>query len=164
MATLYQLTDRWLAALDGAWTVDEETGEVFTPDDIDEIQASLDEKVESVACYMKNLKADSEAMKAEEEALRARRQRLERHHERLGAYLADCLSLAGRRRVETTRADVSLRRVTSVSVEDEAAVPPEYVKTTIKTAPDKRAISYALKEGREVPGCSLAERDAIQVR
>lgn len=164
MATLYQLTDRWLAALDGAWTVVEETGEVFDPADIDEISADLDEKVENIACYLKNLSSDAEAIKAEEEALKARRQRLERHHDRLAAYLTEQLARAGKRRVETTRADVSLRRTKSVRIEDEMLVPQEFIKTTVKTAPDKRAIGYALKEGKAVPGCMLAEYDSLQVR
>lgn len=164
MATLYQLTDRWLSAINGAWTVDEETGEVFSPDDIESIEASLDEKVESVACYMKNIKADAEAIKAEEEALKARRQRLERHHDRLGAYLTECMSRSGRRRVETTRADVSLRRATGVLVVDESVIPEQFIRTTVRRSPDKRAISHELRDGGVVPGCVLEERDSIQVR
>ena len=164
MERLYKLTDRWLAALDGAWTVDEETGEVFDPADIDEIEASLDEKVENIACYLKDLKAYAEAIKAEEESLKERRQTIERKHDRLAAYLTDQLTRSGKRRVETTRADVSLRRVKSVQIEDEGAIPDKYIRTTVRTAPDKRAISNDLKSGVEVPGCSLAERDSLQVR
>lgn len=164
MATLYQLTDRWLAALDGAWSYDEETGEVFDPADIDEIEASFNEKVENIACYIKNIKSDIHAIRTEEDALKERRQRYERHAERLGAYLSDQMARAGRRRIETTRADVSLRRVTSVQVEDEDAVPEEFVRTTIRKTPDKRMISHAIRDGIEVPGCSIVERDSIQVR
>lgn len=164
MATLYQLTDRWLAALDGAWTVDEETGEVFDPADIDEIHADLNEKVENIAVYIKNMRSDAEALKAEEDMLKDRRQRLERHVERLGTYLTEQLSRAGKRRVETTRADVSLRSTKSVLVEDELLVPEEYIRETVKRMPDKRAISRDLKDGKSVPGCTLVERDSLNIR
>lgn len=164
MATLYQLTERWNTLLEGCWHVDEETGEVFTPEDIDEVQASFEEKAENVALYIKNLEANAAAIKAEEEALRARRQRDERHAERLKTYLLDCMNQVGKRTFETPKAALSMRKTKSVHISDESAIPPEYCKTTVKTAPDKRAIGYALKEGKSVPGCALAERDSITIK
>jgi len=164
MATLYQLTERWNTLLEGCWHVDEETGEVFTPEDIDEVQASFEEKAENVALFIKNLEADAKAMRDEEESLRARRQRNERHAERLKNYLLECLGKAGKRSFETPKALVSLRRSTVASVLDESAVPPEFLKTSIRTTPDKRAIKYALKEGKSIPGCALATHDTISIR
>lgn len=164
MATLYQLTERWNNLLEGCWHVDEETGEVFSPEDIDEVQASFEEKAENVALFVKNLDAEIKAIKDEEETLRARRVRKERHAERLRAYLLDCMNNVGKRTFETSKAAMSLRRVKSVHIADENAIPPEYCKTTVKTAPDKRAIGYALKEGKSVPGCALAERDSISIK
>lgn len=164
MATLYQLTERWNSLLEGCWHVDEETGEVFSPEDIDEVQASFEEKAENVALFVKNLEAEAKALRDEEESLRARRVRKERHAERLKTYLLDCMNNVGKRSFETSKAAMSLRRVKSVHIADESAVPPEYCKTTVKTAPDKRAIGYALKEGKSVPGCAFAERDSISIK
>lgn len=164
MDSLYKQSERWKALLEGCWHIDEETGEVFSPEDIDEVQASFEEKAENVALYVKNLEAEIKALRDEEESLRARRVRKERHAERLKTYLLDCMNNVGKRSFETTKAAMSLRRVRSVHIADESAVPPEYCKTTVKTAPDKRAIGYALKEGKSVPGCALAERDSISIK
>jgi hypothetical protein len=48
----------------------------------------------------------------------------------------------------------------TVVVDDEDLVPDDYMSVKVVTAPDKKAIAAALKEGEEIPGCRLAEGQA----
>jgi hypothetical protein len=65
--------------------------------------------------------------------------------------------------------DATLRtRLTppKVIVEDEQAVPPEYMvtKTTTETKPDKNAIKDAIKNGIHVPGCTTTQTVKLEIK
>lgn len=71
--------------------VDEETGEIKDFDAFESLQMERDKKIESVACWTKNLDAEAKAIRAEEKALAERRQSLEKTRERLLEYLDKAL-------------------------------------------------------------------------
>ena len=49
--------------------VDAETGEIIDTERLDKLQMERDAKLENVACWIKDLKAEAEALKAEKQAL-----------------------------------------------------------------------------------------------
>ena len=52
-----------------------------------------------------------------------------------------------------------------VVIDDESAIPDEYVKVKTEISPDKNAIKKALKEGAEVSGCRLARgKSSIRIK
>lgn len=53
--------------------------------------------------------------------------------------------------------------VTSVFVSDSTLVPSQYTKTEVITKVDKEEVGKALKEGKEVDGCSLVKGEVIVV-
>ena len=55
--------------------VDIETGEIIDTEQLDKLQMERNTKLENVACWIKDLKAEAEALKAEKQAL-AERQRV----------------------------------------------------------------------------------------
>ena len=84
--TLYEIDQNIMALID-------EDGEITNPEAFNALQLSRTEKIEGIACWIKNLTADAAAIKAEEEALAERRKAIENERKSL----RDCLTktLAG---------------------------------------------------------------------
>lgn len=162
-ASLYEISTDFLKALDGL-EVDEETGEIKNFDAVESLNAQFEEKAESVACYIKNLAAFADDLKAEEDTLSARRKSAERRIDSMKKYLTSCLESVGKDKVETVRARISFRKSVQVQIEDEAALPADYVTTTVTKSPDKTAIKKAIQGGQDVTGASLIEKRNIQIK
>lgn len=160
---LYRLTNEFLDALERI-ELDEETGEILGGLELDEIEAKLEDKAESVACFIKDRRAFAETLKAEERALKERRERVEKKVDWLTDYLSNCLFAAGKDRVETPRALVSFRRSESVYIADESVLPEEYVTVKVERKPDKTLIKKALKSGEAVAGAELISKQNIQIK
>ncbi len=161
--SLYEISTDFLKALDGL-EVDEETGEIKNFDAVESLNAQFEEKAESVACYIKNLAAFADDLKAEEDTLSARRKSAERRIDSMKKYLTSCLESVGKDKVETVRARISFRKSVQVQIEDEAALPADYVTTTVTKSPDKTAIKKAIQGGQDVTGASLIEKRNIQIK
>ena len=70
--TLWEVDKRISDILENGMHIDEETGEVFLPEDLDSLNIERDEKIEGIALYVKNLKAEAEAIHAEIDRLKDR--------------------------------------------------------------------------------------------
>lgn len=162
-ASLYEISTDFLKALDGL-EVDEETGEIKNFDAVESLNAQFEEKADSVACYIKNLAAFADDLKAEEDTLSARRKSAERRIDSMKKYLTSCLESVGKDKVETVRARISFRKSVQVQIDDEKALPADYVTTTVTTKPDKTAIKKAIQAGQDVTGASLVENRNIQIK
>ena len=155
--TLYEISADFLAALD-AMEVDPDTGELLNADQLDAISAAFDEKAEATALYIKNLTAFVGNVKAEEAALAERRKTAEKRVERLKDLLASSML------VETFRTKIGFRKCTQVQIDDEGALPPDFVTTTVTTKPDKTAIKKAIQAGQAVAGAVLVENQNLQIK
>lgn len=80
-------------------------------DTLESITSLLDEKADNIACWIKQLTAEAEAIKAEEDKLAERRKRKLKRAERLTEYLSECLTNAGRTKIETPRNVISFQKV-----------------------------------------------------
>lgn len=144
--------------------VDPETGELTDPDAFAEryaeLEISREEIIENTLLLYKNCVSDAEAIAAEIKTLKARQAALEKRADRLKADASDAL---GGEKFQTAKVAVSWRKSTAAEV-DESLCPEEYITTKVTTAPDKKAITAALKAGQEIPGCKLVERVNMSVR
>lgn len=158
MANIYDIR-REIA--DFEFEVDPETGELLNALSWDALNMAFDEKVENIACFIKNLTSDIADFKIEEDQLAKRRKSTERKVEYLKRLLLD--NMDGQK-FSTTRCAVSFKRSIAVQVDDVEHIPAELlrVKTTIE--PNKTAIKDALKAGQEISGCKLIENTNIQIK
>lgn len=105
-------------------------------------------------------------MKAEEAALAERRKTAEKRVERLKDLLASSMLSVGRDKVETARTKIGFRKSTQVQIDDEGALPPDFVTTTVTTKPDKTAIKKAIQAGtgrrRRCPGREPEPSDQVR--
>lgn len=144
--------------------VDPETGEITDPDAFAERYAALEisreDIIENTLLLYKNCIADAAAIAEEIKVLKERKDAIERKAERFKADASDALN---GEKFQTAKVAVSWRKSTAAEV-DESLCPEEYITTKVTTAPDKKAITAALKAGQEIPGCKLVERVNMSVR
>ena len=158
---LYEI-DRQLELLLSA--VDEETGELLcTSDALDQLLLTRTEKLEGIALWVKNLRAEAAMIKAEEATLHNRRVALENKSERIAVFLQNYL---GGETVKTARVVVSYRRSSSVRIDD-AVFWQNAAEAFIRQKPpevDRTAIKSAIKEGKHIPGASLVENLSMIIK
>lgn len=149
---LYEISEEMLNC------VDAETGEVDT-DKLDELAMLRDEKLESIALWIKDLKAEAEALKAEKLVFAARQSAAERRAESLKNYLTGFLH---GEKFKTTRCAISFRKTESVKITNELELPPEF--TTVEIKADKNAIKQAIKNGQTVTGAEIVEGISCSIK
>lgn len=155
MASLYEINQ---AILD---CIDMETGELIDPERLEQLTIEKDQKIENVACWIKNLTAEAAAYKAEKAAFAEREAQALKKADTLKKWLSD--ALAGQK-FSTAKCAVSFRKSEAVMVDDVNLIPAEMLRIKTTYEPDKTAIKNAIKSGREINGCMLVENTNIQIK
>lgn len=155
MATLYEIDAAIMGCIDG------ETGEVIDPVKLDGLMMQRERKLEGVALWIKNLKADMSALKAEKDAFAEREKQTKAKLESLSEWLTRALD---GEKFETPKVKVSFRSSEAVEITDESLLPKDYIRVKTETAPDKVAIKEALKHSFIVPGAELVQNKNIQIK
>lgn len=140
--------------------IDEETGEILNAMQLDELELAKEEKVENICCWIKNLRAESKAIKDEIANLQKRQKATQNKAESLERYIQQALD---GEKFKTARVSVSYRRSESIECEDILAVDDDYLRYK-EPELDKAKIKAALKEGIDVKGCSLIQKQNMQIR
>ena len=155
MANLYQI-DRAILEC-----IDKETGEIVDCEALEALLMQKDEKIENVACWIKNLLSDADAIKAEKDNLAEREARCRKQAESLKKYLADILRGS---EFSTAKCAVSFRKSVKVEVENVNLVPAKYLRVKTTYEPDKTAIKKAMQAEQEIAGCKLVESLNVQIK
>lgn len=148
--------------------IDEETGEILDYEAFEALNMEREAKVENMALWHLELKAEVAAIKAEEERMKARRQAAERKAERLKNYL---VQIQAGEKFKTPRVSISFRSSESVEIADEAV----FIKTMMDTGNDafltykdptvnKTAVKEALKSGDTIEGATISKNLNIQIK
>lgn len=157
--TLYEI-DNQIAAL-----IDAETGEITDFDAFEGLTIARDQKLENIALYVKNLKAEAEALKTEEANLAKRRKTAENKAENLKQYLDTALQ---GNPFKTARVVCSYRKTQSVECDEsfiEWARNNAYDLLTYKEPTvNKTAIKEAIKEGRSVEHATLKDGMSFSIK
>ena len=149
--------------------VDLETGEILDTARLDALQMEREAKLEGVALWVKDLKAEAEAVKAEADKLTARKKALDNKIDSIKTWLAAALN---GEKLKTARCNVYQTHNTKLNVQDEAGLvkflqtledpdrflrfkDPELKKDEIKTA---------LKDGFVIPGAALEVSESVVIK
>ena len=160
--TLYEINEKLMNCFfipETEEVVDGETGEVFDSNYLDRLDMAREEKIEGIALWIKNIDAEAEAIKAEKMKLAKRQAAAEKRAENLRNYL---LGNMGEEKFSTAKVAISFRHSQRVECDDVNSLPFEFVKTEIK--PALAEIKKALKGGREINGCRLADATTLQIK
>lgn len=102
----------------------------------------------------KEIKRLSELKKAKENAVK-----------RMKDTIKGAMELYGIQSIKGDLINITLRNnASSVSIEDEAKLPKEYVSEKVTTSPDKKAIKSAIESGIEVPGAYLSHSKSLLIK
>ena len=155
MSSLYEIDNGILECLDI------ETGEIIDPERLESLQMERSQKIENVACWIKNLQADSLAYAAEMNAFAERKRKADAKAESLKKWLT--MALDGQK-FNSAKCEVSFRRSEKVEIVDKAIIPKKYLVKKVEFQPDKNAIKEVLKTGKPVKGCELVENNNAQIK
>lgn len=155
MASLYEIDAEIMSCIDF------ETGEIIDPERLEALQMERGRKIENVALWVKNLKADLTAYKAEKEAFAERERQAKDKIESLSKWLTRALD---GQKFSTSKVAVSFRKSEAVEIVDETKIPKKFIRKKIETAPDKTAIKEAIKNGLKVRGAALVENQNISIK
>ena len=138
--------------------IDLETGEVIDTERLDALNMERDAKVENVACWIKDLRAENEAIKSEKQKLDSRRKVNDNKIESLMGWLNYALNGT---KFKTGKCAISFRTRESVEVTEEGleALMKEHdeLLTYKSPEPNKKAIKDAIKDGLSVAGVQLVQ-------
>ena len=150
--------------------VDLETGEILDTEKLDALQMERERKLEGVALWIKDLKAEAAAVKEEADKLTARKKALDNKMDSLKNWLLFAL---GGEKLKTPRCNVYQTHSTKLNVIDEQSVvnwiqthsrePEQYLKFTLPEI-RKDAVKAAIKDGMEIPGAALEETESVVIK
>ena len=153
--TLFELND---ARRNFNLEIDEETGEILNAAELDALEMQRDEKIENIALWIKNLKAEAEAVKKQKDVFYQREKALTNKAERLKEWLASNLN---GEKWKSDRVVLSWRKSESVAVDDDFN-DDRFI--TYEPKISKTAIKEALKNGEEVTGARIVENNSLQIK
>ena len=181
MANLYDIARELIDTIE--YETDLETGEVLEGYDleakINEIQMTLSDKMDNIACYIKNLESDVESFKVEKQKLEARQKIAKNRAERLKKYLNNFIRLQftdsstgevnmdklGKFKFETPRCKLSYRKSVGVEITDLSKIPTEYIKVKEITEDDvKKTELKELLKNKETDFAKLVESKNLQIK
>ena len=140
--------------------IDLETGEVIDTERLDALNMERDAKIENVACWIKELKAEAEAIKQEKLVLADRQRVAENKAESLKKWLAYALN---GKKFKTAKCSISFRNTESVEITPEGLTNlmrggKDELLTYKEPEPNKTAIKNAIKnDGLNVAGVQLVQ-------
>ena len=157
--TLYEINSEIMSC------IDMETGEVIDIERLNDLQLERDAKIENVALWIKDLKAEAEAIKNEKLALAERQRVAENKAESLKNWLAYALN---GEKFKTAKCSVSFRTTESVEVTEEGLESlmngHDELLTYKAPEPNKKAIKQALKDGLNVAGVQLVQNTSTIIK
>lgn len=163
--TLYEIDSAILAC------VDPETGEIIDPEALDALQMEREKKLEGVALWVKDLKAEAEAIGNEVKALTARKKAAENKAERLKAWLSEALE---GEILKTSKVRVSYTHNSRLTVIDEQSVvnyiqthyqePEQFLKFSLPEIRKDAVKAEISKNGAEIPGCCVEPTESIVIK
>lgn len=149
--------------------VDQETGEILDPEKLDALQMEREQKLEGVALWIKDLKAEAEAVKAEADKLTARKKAVENKIDGLKQWLLYALN---GEKLKTARCNVYQTHSQKVVIDDEKAL-----VDMLMTSPfgekflrvkepeiDKNALKDSMKQGYEYEFAHLEQTESVVIK
>ena len=166
---LYELSEEYKQVESMLDSDDQDTRQAAL-DTLESLEGDIAEKIDSVACMIKDIKGEAAAIKAEADKLAKRAKSKADTAARLTAYLLDNMQALGKTKVETPRSVVSLRKSPeAVVVPDENKFilwanfdHEEFIRSKLEI--DKTAVKQALLNGEKIPGAYIDSKEMVVIK
>ena len=182
MPSLYEIDSQIESIVEKfAGAFDEVTGEIIDEElytnsqkELDNLEITQNEKIENIACYIKNLHSDVFAIENEIKKLSQRKKVKENQLKRIKEYLANFLKFKGIKKIETPKAVLSFRKSEQLEITDEEeAIEWCRHRGFLKNKPEidkaevKKYIKNLIEEGDEdlcPDEIRIVEKQNLQIR
>ncbi|HEY3499288.1 MAG TPA: siphovirus Gp157 family protein [Polyangiaceae bacterium] len=160
MGRLHELT----AELHELQELAEDGADVATA--IERVSGDLRTKATGIVFVIRNLESDAAACEAEAKRMAERAKARANAAERLKSYVLGTMQNHGVLRIESHTVTLSVAQCPErVEVDDESALPPEFVREKVTKSPDKAAIMAAYKKhGEVVPGTHVVRGTRLAIK
>ena len=177
MPSLYEIDSQIESIVEKfAGAFDEVTGEIIDEElytesqkELDNLEITQNEKIESLACYCKNLQAEVQALETEANTFLLRRTRKANALKRVKEYLSAYLNYKHIKKIELPKAVLSFRKSEVLEIVDENQA-MEFAKANKlvrykEPEIDKTGLKKYLKESGEVLDfVTISEKQNLQIK
>ena len=151
---LYEVVQEYRAQLDALAELDLDA-QTYA-DTLESMDGDLRDKLRAVIAYSLDLEIEATGAAAASKRMKERAESLDNRVKLLREYALRAMEATGLGEISTDEwAAKVAKKPPSVVIADGIELPAEYVRTTVKTEPDKAALKAALAAGAVVPGVSL---------
>ncbi len=147
--------------------VDSETGEILQEELLDKLEMVESQKIENIALWIKNLKAEEEILKTEEQSFKERREKVKKKKELLTKYLQNYLC---GRKFKSSKVEIGYRKSTSLEITDEEKFISFCKNNNLnhlliyKITPAKAEVAKLLKQEQIVPFAKVIEKNNMNIK
>ncbi|WP_170240476.1 siphovirus Gp157 family protein [Streptococcus hyovaginalis] len=160
MGTLYELKGLYQEIYN--MFLDEEIDEETLTATLESLEGEFEDVMECQTKLLRNLYADAKSYKSEKLRFAKKQSQAENAIDRVKAWMSEMMELAGRTKVKTPTANLTLRKTKSVEITDLEKIPVTYIKTTY--TPMKTDIKKAIENGEVIEGAEIVEKEGVMVR
>lgn len=165
LPSLYQLSQEYRAEADKLADLD--LPPEVIEDTLESLSGDLEVKATNTIMVVRNLEAMAGAIKAAEAQMAERRKSIESRAASIRDHVLANMLIAGIEKIECPYFKLSVREnPPAVDVFQPELVPTEYMRQPEPPPPaiDKKAILAAIKEGVDVPGCTVTRGKRLDVK
>lgn len=137
-------------------------------DTLESLDCAIEDKLDGIACLVKELEAESAAIKAEAGTLAERATAKANKAEWLRKYISMAMQSTGKDALETSRNKLTFRKSESVVTDDtfiQWAIQGHDEYLTYKDpTPNKTVIKEAIKAGQAITGAQIETKRNLQIK
>jgi hypothetical protein len=139
----------------------DENGEITQEqlDAFEQLELAKNEKIENIACWVKNLRSDANALWEEGKNLLERSTVKDKQAHRLENLLSSFLK---GEKFESSKCRISYRKSEQIEITNDKLLPKKF--WVVKKDISKKLIRDAILAGQKVKGASLVEKQNIQIK
>ena len=169
MASIYNISNdlkKIYEDLDNGNGIDLETGEI-KPEIMQQLSISRNELETKAVDYGYVIKAfdeENEIIKREIERLEERKAYVKKNKERMKTIVSSAMEEFGINKIKSETLQLSFRKSESVDIFDESLIDDKFKKVKTEISLDKTAIKNAIKNGEDVQGAKIVEKNNLQIK
>lgn len=164
MSSLFQIDAEIMACIkleNSDDFVNTETGEILDAAAMDALKMEIPKKLENLGRWMLNLEAEEKALADQEKRFKERKDAVKKKRESIKSYVGAFLN---GKPYKCTDFEFKWRTSESVKFDgDIYKVPEDYLRYK-EPELDKTKVKKALKDGIEIPGCSIEVKNSLSVK
>lgn len=169
MASIYNISNdlkKIYEDLDNGNGIDLETGEI-KPEIMQQLSISRNELETKAVDYGYVIKAfddEIDIIEREIERLEERKAYVKKNKERMKTIVSSAMEEFGINKIKSETLQLSFRKSESVDIFDESLIDDKFKKVKTEISLDKTAIKNAIKNGEDVQGAKIVEKNNLQIK